>query len=61
MKIVCDRCEKEKTDFDHASISTDWGRLLLTNSSTKFYLCPDCYDAFFNFLEMKEDAHGNEE
>ena len=56
MKIVCDRCEKEKTDFDNASIAADWGRLLLTNSSTKFYLCPNCYDAFFDFLEVKKDA-----
>lgn len=56
MKIVCDRCEKEKTDFDHASMATDWGRLLITNSSTKIYLCPDCYDAFFDFLEVNKDA-----
>ena len=56
MKIVCDRCEKEKTDFDHASKAADWGRLLLTNSNTKFYLCPDCYDAFFDFLEVKRDV-----
>lgn len=57
MKIVCDRCEKEKTDFDHASIAADWGRLLLTNSSTKYYLCPDCYDAFFDFLKTEEERH----
>ena len=56
MKIVCDRCEKEKVDFDHASMANDWGRLLLTNSNTKFYLCPDCYDAFFDFLEVNKDA-----
>lgn len=41
MKIVCDRCEKELTDFDHASKAVDWGRLLLMNSNTKYYLCPD--------------------
>lgn len=55
MKIVCDRCEREKVDFDHASMANDWGRLLLTNSNTKFYLCPDCYDAFFDFMEGKKD------
>ena len=55
MKIVCDRCEKEKTDFDHASMAMDWGKLIIANSDVRIYLCPDCYDAFFDFMEGAKD------
>ncbi len=54
MKIICDRCEKERTDVKYANKSTDWGRLILPKSDTEFYLCPGCYCAFICFMEMEE-------
>lgn len=54
MRIVCDRCQKKTVRFDdrdkwmHIETSEmGYGKL------GDYYLCPECSDAFYDFLNNK--------
>lgn len=56
MRIVCDRCRKNVTKFEDRK---DWKHIELSEKSYgkfgDYYLCVKCSDAFYRFLNNKED------
>ena len=53
MKVICDRCEK-KLDMDiHDRVAE--GINLTTQLGYVYYLCDECEDAFWLWLDEMED------
>lgn len=52
MRILCDRCRKEATDFEKRK---EWKHIesseQLYGKLGDYYLCPSCAEAFLDFLE----------
>lgn len=57
---ICDRCKKEIND-NQEWFKIDLGGRVFTGTPTNtkkktFDLCPDCYDAFIEFIFKPKDA-----
>lgn len=55
MRILCDRCQNETTNFDDRK---NWKHIETSEKGYgklgDYYLCPKCSKDFYNFLEMRE-------
>lgn len=53
---ICDRCKNE-IDEVNPWYKVTLGRAMPTSNTKKIYdLCPDCYDAFIEFIFEPKDA-----
>lgn len=54
MRIVCDRCQKKTVRFDDRD---KWMHIETSEKSYgklgDYYLCPECSDAFYDFLNNR--------
>ena len=53
MKVICDRCEKKLDRDIHDNVSE--GIKLTTELGYVYYLCNECEDSFWNWLDEMED------
>lgn len=57
MKILCDRCEDEMTDFGDRK---DWKHIETSEKGYgklgDYYLCPKCSKEFYNFIDNRRAA-----
>ena len=54
MRIVCDRCRKNTTDFE---VRSGWRHVKISEKgygeTGNYYLCKECSSAFYKFLDNK--------